>query len=76
MRAVGICHAYMSKPSQLPSCEVGFNGLDAKSAEQSARPDVVVTGLVQVDPAHGAHGANYSLIEERMRLNSGLSCLV
>jgi hypothetical protein len=47
---------------------------------RSARPDIVVTSLMQVDPAHGAHGAitpsGYSLIEERMRLNSGLSRLV
>jgi hypothetical protein len=30
--------------------------VDVKSVEQGARPDVVVNGVMQVDPAHGAHG--------------------
>jgi hypothetical protein len=60
----------MTKPPQLSSCDVGLDGLDAKSVEQGARPDVVVNGVMHVDPAHSAHGPMVGCSEHLYYLRS------
>jgi hypothetical protein len=60
----------MPKPSQLSSCDVGLDGLDAKSVEQGVRPDMVVDGVMHVDPAHGAHGPMVECSEHVYHLRS------
>ena len=60
----------MPKPPQLSSRDVGLYGLDAESLEQGARPDVVVAGVVQGEPAHGAHGPMVECPEHPHHLRS------
>jgi hypothetical protein len=60
----------MTKPPQLSSCDVGLDGLDAEPLEQGARPDVVAAGMVQVEPAHGAHGPMVECPEHPHHLRS------